>query len=239
MARGLDLDDRVDETTRGRDDGLVLAHPWPWWQRGLAVVLAVVVVGVAALVGATFATPSFPADDSAEAGFARDMAVHHAQAVQMAEIVQRRTESEDIRLLATDMMLTQQGQIGQMQGWLAAWRLPQTGDGAAMSWMGHPTDGRMPGMATPEEVSTLEARPPEEADEQFLRLLIPHHEAAIPMAEAILAETDRPEVETLAGAIASSQRNEIQVMQDLLKARGAASPEEVPAEEAPHGGHEH
>lgn len=179
-----------------------------------------------------------PANDSAEAGFARDMAVHHAQAVQMAEIVQRRTESDEIRLLATDIALTQQAQIGQMQGWLAAWRLPQTGDGAAMSWMGHPTDGRMPGMATPGEVSTLEALPPEEADEQFLRLLISHHEAAIPMAEAVLAETNRPEVETLVGAIASSQRNEIQVMQDLLKARGAAPPEEVPAEEAPHGGHE-
>lgn len=180
-----------------------------------------------------------PADDSAEAGFARDMAVHHAQAVQMAEIVQRRTESDEIRLLATDIALTQQGQIGQMQGWLAAWRLPQTGDEAAMAWMGHPTDGPMPGMATPEEISALETLPPAEADEQFLRLLIPHHEAAIPMAEAVLAETDRPEVETLAGAIASSQRNEIQVMQDLLESRGAAPPGDAPAGEAPHGGHEH
>ena len=180
-----------------------------------------------------------PADDSAEAGFARDMAVHHAQAVQMAEIIQRRTESDEIRLLATDIALTQQGQIGQMQGWLAAWRLPQTGDEAAMAWMGHPTEGRMPGMATPEEISTLETLPPDEADEQFLRLLIPHHEAAIPMAEAVLAETDRPEVEQLASAISSSQQNEIQVMRDLLESRGAAPPEAAPAGEAPHGEHEH
>ena len=175
-----------------------------------------------------------PADDSAEAGFARDMAVHHAQAVQMAEIVQRRTESDKIRLLATDVALTQQGQIGQMQGWLAAWHLPQTGDESPMAWMGHPTDGLMPGMAKPEEISTLETLPPDEADEQFLRLLIPHHEAAIPMAEAVLAESDRPEVEQFAGAIAASQRSEILVMEDLLKSRGTAPPEE-----APHGGHEH
>ena len=180
-----------------------------------------------------------PADDSAEAGFARDMAVHHAQAVQMAEIIQRRTESDEIRLLATDIALTQQGQIGQMQGWLAAWRLPQTGDEAPMSWMGHPTDGRMPGMATPEEISSLENLPPDEADELFLRLMIPHHEAAIPMAEAVLAETNRPEVEQFASAIVSSQRNEIQVMQDLLRSRGATVPQDAPAEEAPHGGHEH
>ena len=180
-----------------------------------------------------------PADDSAEAGFARDMAVHHAQAVQMAEIIQRRTESDEIRLLATDIALTQQGQIGQMQGWLAAWRLPQTGDEAPMTWMGHPTDGLMPGMATGEEISALETLPPDEADEQFLRLLIPHHEAAIPMAEAVLAETDRPEVEQLASAIAASQRSEILVMEDLLRSRGAAPSEGAPAGEAPQGGHEH
>ena len=182
-----------------------------------------------------------PADDSAEAGFARDMAVHHAQAVQMAEIIQRRTENDGIRLLATDIALTQQGQIGQMQGWLAAWRLPQTGDEAPMSWMGHPTEGLMPGMATAEGISSLETLPPDEADEQFLRLMIPHHEAAIPMAEAVLEETNRPEVEQLASAIASSQQGEIQVMQDLLRSRGVAVPqEESPAEEAPaHGGHEH
>ncbi len=180
-----------------------------------------------------------PGDDSAEAGFARDMAVHHAQAVQMAEIVQRRTESDEIRLLATDIALTQQGQIGQMQGWLAAWRLPQTGGEAPMSWMGHPTGGSMPGMASPEEINALETLPPDEADKQFLRLMIPHHEAAIPMSEAVLAETDRPEVEQLAGAIAASQQGEIQVMQDLLRSRGASPPQEAPAEGAPHGDHEH
>jgi uncharacterized protein (DUF305 family) len=208
--------------------------------RGRRALLLVALLAGVFLVGAALASFYLglsyrpPDGDSAEAGFARDMAVHHAQAVQMAEIIQRRTESDEIRTLATDIALTQQGQMGQMQGWLDAWRLPQTGDEAPMSWMGHPTDGPMPGMATPEEISALETLPPDEADKQFLRLMIPHHEAAIPMAEAVLAETDRPEVEQLASAIAASQQGEIQVMQDLLESRGAA-----PAEEAPHGGHEH
>ena len=55
------------------------------------------------------------------------MMVHHAQAVQMAEIVRLKTESEDVRVLASDISLTQQAQIGLMQGWLAAWGLPPTG----------------------------------------------------------------------------------------------------------------
>ena len=150
----------------------------------------------AALLGASagllFSRP--PGDGSAEAGFARDMMVHHAQAVQMAEIVRDKTKSDDMRLLASDIALTQQAQIGIMQGWLGVWGLSIVGTEPAMAWMGHPMDGPMPGMATPEEINRLGELPPEEADALFLRLMIPHHQAAIPMADAILKRTDRPEV---------------------------------------------
>jgi uncharacterized protein (DUF305 family) len=167
-----------------------------------------------------------PEEDSAEVGFARDMMVHHAQAVQMAEIVRDKTQSEEIRTLAADIALNQQAQIGQMQGWLAVWGLSPTGTAPAMSWMGHPIEGRMPGMASPEDLDNLQQAAPEEADTLFLQLMIPHHEAAIPMAEAVLKETERPEVERLAGAIAASQQGEIQLMQGLLNQRG------VPTEDA-------
>jgi uncharacterized protein (DUF305 family) len=158
-----------------------------------------------------------PGNDSPEAGFARDMMVHHAQAVEMAEIVRDRTDSEDVGILASDISLGQQAQIGIMQGWLGAWGLPVTGDEPAMAWMGHPTtDGLMPGMATPEEVSRLSQLPPERADVLFLRLMIAHHEAAIPMAQAILARTDEPEVRELARSIERAQRAEIGNMKTSL-----------------------
>lgn len=178
-----------------------------------AVLLAGAVAGVA--LSLLFGTRP-PGDDSVEAGFARDMAVHHAQAVQMAEIARDRTESEAIRTLVTDIALTQQGQIGQMQGWLAIWDLPAVGPEPAMSWMGHPMEGRMPGMASPEEIEELSELPPEEADIRFLQLMITHHQAALPMAEAALQRTDRPEVERLASAIAASQESELEVMENLL-----------------------
>jgi uncharacterized protein (DUF305 family) len=183
-----------------------------------------------------------PAEDSAEAGFARDMMVHHAQAVQMAEIVRDKTESEEIRTMAADIALTQQAQIGQMQGWLAVWGLPATGREPAMTWMGHPTEGRMPGMASPEELNNLQQASPEEADVLFLQLMIPHHEAAVPMSEAVLEETDRPEVERLAGAIAASQLGEIEMMKGLLNQRGVPVEEDSAAsDEHSHGtdGHFH
>ena len=193
--------------------------------------MLVLLAGCSAGAAAALLITHPPGNDSAEAGFARDMMVHHAQAVQMTEIVRDKTESNEIRILASDISLTQQAQIGQMQGWLGVWGLPVTGTEPAMAWMGHPTEGRMPGMATPEEVNRLRNAPPEEADSMFLRLMIPHHQAAVPMAEAILKETDRPEVERLASAIVASQRTEIATMRDMLKDMG----EEAPAEKPPDG----
>ena len=193
--------------------------------------MLVLLAGCSAGTTAALLVTRAPGNDSAEAGFARDMMVHHAQAVEMAEIVRAKTESNEIRILASDTALTQQAQIGQMQGWLGVWGLPITGTEPAMAWMGHPTQGRMPGMATPEDVNRLRNAPSEEADAMFLRLMIPHHQAAVPMAEAILKETDRPEVERLASAIVASQRTEIATMRDMLKDMG----EEAPAEEPPDG----
>src|SRR3712207_5353493 len=100
----------------------------------LTVILLVVAIVVAAPAGAALAAlfsgsapadlPAevsnigAPSDSSPEAGFARDMMVHHAQAVEMAEILRDKSESEEMRTLAADIALTQQAQIGQMQGWL-------------------------------------------------------------------------------------------------------------------------
>ena len=208
---------------------LAVATKTPKEAGPLLLLLAAATALFAALALWLYLTNAEPGGGSAEAGFARDMSVHHAQAVEMAEIVRDKTESEEVRLMATDMALTQQGQIGRMQGWLDAWGLPATGAEPAMSWMGHPTEGRMPGMASPEEIERLQSLPPDEADKMFFRLMIPHHRAAVPMAEAVMERSDRPEVENLAGAIAASQKGEIEVMKEMLEERGA---------EAPSGSHE-
>jgi uncharacterized protein (DUF305 family) len=151
-----------------------------------------------------------------EAGFARDMIVHHGQAVQMAEIIRDKTKSDSMRLLAADISLTQQAQVGIMQGWLGVWGLPIASDEPAMAWMGHPVEGLMPGMATPDEITRLSKLPPNRADVLFLRLMIAHHEAAIPMAQAILKRTDEPEVTQLARAIIRSQKAEIKNMKTMV-----------------------
>lgn len=161
-----------------------------------------------------------PGEDSPEAGFARDMSVHHAQAVEMAQIVQEKTDDPEIDNLASDMAITQQGQIGRMHGWLSVWGLPISGSNERMQWMGHEVEGQMPGMATPEELNELRNAEGEEAEEIFLRLMIPHHQAAVPMSEAVIERSDNEAVTSLAQSIADAQKSEIEVMRGMREERG-------------------
>ncbi len=161
-----------------------------------------------------------PADNSAEVGFARDMMMHHAQAVELAALLRDRTADPDLKLFALDIMLTQQAQIGQMQGWMAVWGYPLASTDPAMAWMGMPTTGRMPGMASPEEMNQLRELSGTEAEALFLQLMIVHHRAGVTMAEAVLAQSNRPEVNALAQSIVNGQSSEILYMQELLQARG-------------------
>jgi uncharacterized protein (DUF305 family) len=186
------------------------ATVWRW----LPVFLALVVLATAALLWLTTDRP--PDDISLEAGFARDMMTHHEQAVAMALLARDRTDDPVVSAIATDMILTQQNQIGQMLGWLNLWGLPATGQNPPMAWMGHPTTGLMPGMATPDELANLERLTGEKADIEFLRLMIRHHQAAIPMAEAALNGSDIRAVRDLARQIVTAQEIEIAAMESML-----------------------
>lgn len=168
--------------------------------------------------------------DPVDIGFAWDMKVHHAQAVEMSAVLHRRSDDPEVQALALDIMTTQQGQIGIMSGWLDLWGHTQTSTGPAMAWMGH--DGEMPGMASGGEIAALETLPPGELEEEFLRLMVRHHLGAVPMAAFAADRGTSPDLVRLASGMESGQALEIELMQDMLVARGHA-PEPV----ADHGTH--
>ncbi len=107
-----------------------------------AALVAVAALLVAGLAGWLLAGRDVPSGGSAEAGFARDMQVHHAQAVEMAFIIRDKTDDPTLRAVAYDIATSQQQQIGQMYAWLVQWGLPQTGSQEPMAWMnGHDLSG--------------------------------------------------------------------------------------------------
>ncbi|MER5680998.1 MULTISPECIES: DUF305 domain-containing protein [Streptomyces] len=191
----------------------------------VGLVLLMVVRPSAASPAGSGAAGAAPAEGSADVGFARDMSVHHQQAVEMAFLVRDRTDDEDVRRLAYDIINTQANQRGMMLGWLESWDRPKSSDRPPMEWMGHPvtpSDGSlMPGMATDTELDRLRAADGKDAEVLFLRLMTVHHRAGADMARAAAGAAGTDEIRSLAAGMARAQESEISLMADMLKARGA------------------
>ncbi|SDG87859.1 DUF305 domain-containing protein [Microbacterium pygmaeum] len=211
----------------------------------LVVVTCLAIAGLAFAIGrfSTFgagAATAAPSGTSAEAGFARDMQVHHSQAIDMAMQTYRKTDDDQLRILAYDIATGQAGQRGEMFDWLVQWGLPQSG-GPMMAWMtasdsGHEHGGAASGeamtdeqaheamgMATDAELAALAASTGIEADCMFLDLMIRHHEGAIPMADAVLELGSEPRVLGVAQRMKEGQTAEIAAMQSMQSRLGCGS----------------
>ncbi|RKN41956.1 DUF305 domain-containing protein [Micromonospora endolithica] len=189
---------------------------------GTVVVAAAVVVGLLLGYAGGLLTPRLtrPGDASVEAGFARDMTTHHAQAVEMGLIAFQRGTDQEVRSIGGDIALSQQGDIGAMQTWLRSWGLDPTGSQPRMAWMPDGTDmvrnGLMPGMATPEQMAQLRAAQGKELDVLFLDLMIDHHIGGVHMADALLDASDEPDVVRAAQTMKNTQQTELVNLRNAL-----------------------
>ncbi|MCX4822654.1 DUF305 domain-containing protein [Streptomyces sp. NBC_01142] len=208
------------------------------WAAITAVVLALLFAGAATVASAgsnDAPTSRTPSVDSADAGFARDMSVHHQQAVEMSFTVRDRTQDEEVRRLAYDIANTQANQRGMMLGWLDLWGLPKVSAGSEpMAWMnrdgghgghggGHQVeDGSlMPGMATTASLERLRKASDKQAEILYLQLMIAHHNGGVAMAEGCVQLCGVGTERDLAQGMVDAQRSEVELMLDLLHKRGA------------------
>lgn len=153
-----------------------------------------------------------PAPNSADIAFAQDMTHHHSQAVLMSMVMLERLPPDEVRALAQQIALTQQQEIGVMQGWLLLWKEDtRPGTGA--------DHHAMRGMASDDEIERLRNDPVASARPLFLRLMRSHHVAGIEMARAAKAEVALPASRDLATAMEQAQTLEIAQIDALLPAR--------------------
>lgn len=146
---------------------------------------------------ARIADNRYSADDVA---FMQGMIHHHGQAVEMADLVQGRTNTQSIVDLAGRINASQADEIKFMQEWLrergetAPSPTPTAADAhadhAAAGHAGHGShDASMPGMATAAQMAALKSANGPEFDKQFLNLMIAHHEGAVTMVTKLLAQS--------------------------------------------------
>ncbi|MGW5036785.1 DUF305 domain-containing protein [Streptomyces parvulus] len=148
--------------------------------------------------------------NSADVSYARMMIQHHAQALEMTELVPRQAESERVRKLAERISAAQGPEIEAMRGWLK--NHGEKEDAAS----GAHDHAAMPGMATEAQLKKLRAARGDAFDRLFLTLMITHHEGAITMATDVKSEGNNVQVEEMADDVAAQQTSEISRMREML-----------------------
>ena len=173
-----------------------------------------------------------PKPGAVDIGFSQDMAVHHEQAVLMANLAMTRG-GVAVKALANAILINQSQEVGLLRGWLTLWHQPAASP-APMAWMPDASPGMqgmtmslpagstaMPGMASAGEIATLDVRRPGTAfDVLFLQLMIRHHQGGIEMAQYAQATRHLPPSGPAARAMAFAQIEDLAQLRPLLAADG-------------------
>ncbi len=193
-----------------------------------------------ATAGASQSAQAAPFDQQ----FIDSMVPHHQSALTMAQLAVSRAPHAEVKALARNILRDQAREITQMKAWRKAWFGSATvpmDRGATMKMTGMKMGGMsgmnhgsvsggsmmkggvmtMPGemMGLPMKMKMdmgklmrLKGRAFESA---FLKMMIPHHALAIPMAQEALDVSGRPQIRALAHSIIDSQSREIGEMRAI------------------------
>lgn len=155
--------------------------------------------------------------NQADVMFARMMIPHHAQAIEMSDMILAKPEiPAEVTALAEQIKAAQGPEIAQLESWLADWDEPQMPTDVPGS--GHMSDmPHMDGMMSDEDMQALADAQGVEAARLFLTQMIDHHEGAIDMAETEIEDGRFPDAVALARTIAETQQQEIDTMRRLLE----------------------
>src|SRR5262245_3468974 len=153
----------------------------------------------------------------ADIKFMQGMIGHHAQALEMVELLKTRTASDDMKKLALRIELSQDDEIKMMQKWLEVrrQRVP------ARTELHQHGAQLMPGMLTPDEMKQLEDANGAAFDRLFLQGMIKHHGGALAMVRELLdtpGAAQESDVFAFVSDVEADQRMEIDRMGAMLAA---------------------
>jgi uncharacterized protein (DUF305 family) len=153
----------------------------------------------------------------ADTRFMQGMIGHHAQALEMSALVYSNSQSDDMKLLAKRIEVSQIDEINMMKDWLTA-RREKLPDEHAHHAGDH---ALMPGMLTQAEMKALAAAKGAEFDRLFLIGMIKHHQGALTMVKELFATPGAgqdAEIFAFASDVDADQSMEIDRMSAMLAA---------------------
>ncbi len=137
---------------------------------------------------------------TSEEDFLLGMVPHHQEAVDTSAYVMTRTPDGQLAAFTEGVVAVQAKEIRQMKQWYQAWfGKPYQDNGMYQPMMGDLSrlrDGAL--------------------DRAYMEGMIGHHEGAIDMAKQLLPLTQRPELKAMAEAIITTQRQEVEQLQQWL-----------------------
>ena len=147
--------------------------------------------------------------NDADVTFLQMMYPHHAQAVEMAQLVPGRSQNQEVLTLAANIENAQGPEMAQISALLTSFGKPApTPDAGHMA--------AMPGMMAPDQMNTLKGLSGKEFDRMWLQMMIQHHTGAITMSDTEIASGANPDAKILAHQIITNQQAEIDQMNSLL-----------------------
>jgi len=168
---------------------------------------------------AALGTPRAHVD--ADVHFMQGMIHHHGQALDMTDLLASRTGSEEMRLLALRIDISQTDEMGMMASWLEA-RGEDAPTVRGQEASALDTDHLMPGMLTDRQMAQLAAATGEVFDRMFLEFMILHHQGALTMVSELFLVSraaEEPMIFQFASNVDADQSAEIGRMNRMLQAR--------------------
>lgn len=188
---------RARRTGRGRRRVAVIAA------RAATAALALTSCGGGAPTGdAPTGDAASGAPTRADLEFVQTMIPHHEQAIEMSDLALD-GRGTAVTAIATDILAAQGPEIDAMRAILARWGEDEDEHAAHMG---------MPGMASQDDLADLATLEGAAFDARWATLMIAHHEGAIEMARAVLADGADPEVRAIAEAVIAVQKREIEAL---------------------------
>lgn len=156
----------------------------------------------------------------ADVAFMQGMIHHHAQAVEMVDLLRARGLSKQLLAFGERITISQSDEIRFMKDWLQERGKPAVPGHDHADHAGMAAMPMMPGMLTPEQMAALAKARGAEFDRLFLTGMIQHHIGALVMVEDLFDTPGAGQDAVLydfATDIDNTQTAEIQLMRGMLK----------------------